>query len=94
VLEGSERIRINGAATDGRIGINEKSPTAALEIVRTNNSASFTSTNYANVPNYDFRRAQGTPSAPTTTGLNSVLARLRGIGYDGTAFSACRSNIF
>lgn len=93
-MNGIEKIRFNGNATDALIGINTLSPSAPLEFNRTTDNSMIVGTNYGNAPNYDLRRAQGTISAPTIIGANGVLARLRALGYDGTAFQTAAQVAF
>jgi hypothetical protein len=93
-LDGIEKVRINGSAADALVGINNNSPSAPLDFVRTTSNSMLVGTNYGNAPNYDFRRAQGTPSAPTLIGANGVLARLRAFGYDGSAFQTAAQIAF
>lgn len=85
-MNGVEKIRFHGNATDALVGINNTSPTAPIDLIRTTDNSMLVGTNYGNPPNYDFRRAQGTVSAPTLIGNSGVLARLRAFGYDGSTF--------
>ncbi|MCS6980126.1 MAG: hypothetical protein NZM15_08505 [Flavobacteriales bacterium] len=85
-MDGIEKVRFNGNAADVLVGINNNSPSAPLDFIRTTSNSMLVGTNYGNAPNYDLRRAQGTVSSPTLLGVNGVIARLRALGYDGTAF--------
>ncbi|MCX7650740.1 MAG: hypothetical protein N2050_09345, partial [Flavobacteriales bacterium] len=85
-MDGVEKVRFNGNTADVLVGINTTAPTAPIDFVRTTDNSMLVGTNYGNAPNYDFRRAQGTPGAPTVLGVNGVMARLRAFGYDGAAF--------
>lgn len=93
-MTGVEKLRINGNAADALVGINNNSPSAPLDFVRTTSNSMLVGTNYGNAPNYDLRRAQGTPSSPTIIGVNGVLARLRALGYDGSAFQTAAQIAF
>jgi hypothetical protein len=93
-MNGVEKIRFNGNATDALVGINTLSPSAPIEFNRTTDNSMIVGTNYGNAPNYDLRRAQGTISAPSLIGANGVLARLRALGYDGSIFQTAAQVAF
>lgn len=93
-MDGSEKVRFNGNAADALIGINNNTPSAPIDFVRTSSNSMLVGTNYGNAPNYDLRRAQGTVAAPTIVNNNSVLARLRGVAYDGNSFETAAQIVY
>ncbi|MCS6935682.1 MAG: hypothetical protein NZM35_11130, partial [Chitinophagales bacterium] len=93
-MDGTEKVRFNGNATDALIGINTTSPSAPIDIVRTTSNSMITGTNFGNAPNYDLRRAQGTVSSPTIVNNNTVLARIRGVAYDGNSYETAAQIVY
>lgn len=79
----TEKMRIQG---NGRVGIGTTAPAGQLDVVIASGSPTALFSNYGNVNEIYFQRAQGTFVAPTIIGSGGVLGRLLAKGYDGAVF--------
>lgn len=87
----TEKMRIEAG---GRVGIGITNPDGQLDVTQETSSPVALFTNYGNVHNTYFRRAQGTLAAPTIIGISGVLGRLIGQGYDGASFQSATQIAF
>ncbi|MFN4233309.1 MAG: tail fiber domain-containing protein [Bacteroidia bacterium] len=81
----SEKVRIQ---SNGRVGIGTTTPAGQLDVVQVTPNPTALFSNYGNVNDIYFQRAQGTLASPTIIGSGGILGRLRANGYDGSNFQS------
>jgi hypothetical protein len=77
VAQQADDVFVNSS---GQLGIGTTAPAYSIDMVGTTTNA-FRSTRYGSDPNFDFRRAGGTATAPTDVATGAILANLRFYGY-------------